>query len=1000
MVRLLRHQRKRRSFNFMTIMSMAPPSSPKAPQGGFSRRSLLQSAIGAGVGVWIAPLSSPAYAALFESRLIAPLPSDAAKAGVGFRIDGAAKVVGAKVFARDVRARDMAGWPNQQSHALILRAARADRIFTGFEVTALGADVQPDRVVAAADLVRDGLAFPSFYGDDMLLPEGKAPAYLGQALAILIFHDFARFRFARERLKTAPGVVRYGDPVEFEKREPWGVFRFVRKGGATPGDEDVYSSLKDAPLFPTQKKTLTWPKVTVEQSVSSRGMKIAAEMAERLEHPPADWLVMKRRYQTQSVDTAALEPDNANCWWDETTQSLHMVIASQSPQEVAESVPKMLADSRFPLKRLFVHPAYTVGYGSKDHSNVPYYGLVCALYADGRPVRLAMDRFEQFQSSLKRHSFDMDYAIAVDRRTGLFQSFKGTFVGNGGGRANFSPSVAMVAATAAQSIYYFPDNDLTAIAAASRAVDAGSARGYGTLQSMAATEMLVDEMAGLLDIDPIDFRLRNVLKSGMKNTQGAIPAGAVRADEVLERARVHPMWRDRHKRKSEFEAASPDLLYGVGFACVQKDFGTGGGGQFARIEISPQGRISLHHIGVEMGTGTATSQALVCARWLGRPAEEVQTGVTDWSQLPLVGEADTFVIKQDDQDRLSKNPRWTPVHASASSASNSAYFQSHATRETARVLFEHGLWPAAVAIWSQGIGGGQAAPYVLRMEDARWVEGRLTAAGMQPLTLEALAGHAYKNGLVTGATGHAFNRWQWAEADFDVGQGAVRRPLDALSVRRGAGQRDPSQESAAVRAAKVVDSGHAGKPEGSQEVGDGGGALQPASDGYSVIERRNVFYPPAQRNNAGVTYYSANAAIVEVAVHPASGKVDILAHHSIMECGTPIVPQLVSCQLQGGLAMGIGHALHEFLPLYEDGPGNGTWNFNRYRLPLATDVAVWNQTADILPPLSDTDPSKGIAEVAMIPIVGAIVNALAHATGHRFTDLPVTPEKLRAALTL
>ena len=75
------------------------------------------------------------------------------------------------------------------------------------------------------------------------------------------------------------------------------------------------------------------------------------------------------------------------------------------------------------------------------------------------------------------------------------QSFKADFEANGGGRCNFSPSVAMVGATAAQSIYYLPKSDLSAVAIASRAVDAGSARGYGTLQSMAATEMMVDEIA-------------------------------------------------------------------------------------------------------------------------------------------------------------------------------------------------------------------------------------------------------------------------------------------------------------------------------------------------------------------------------------------------------------------------------------------------------------------------------------------------------------------------
>ena len=96
--------------------------------------------------------------------------------------------------------------------------------------------------------------------------------------------------------------------------------------------------------------------------------------------------------------------------------------------------------------------------------------------------------------------------------------------------------------------------------------------------------------------------------------------------------------------------------------------------------------------------------------------------------------------------------------------------------------------------------------------------------------------------------------------------------------------------------------------------------------------------------------------------------------------------------------MGIGHALHEYLPLYEDGPGNGTWNFNRYTLPRAKDVAVWKQTGEVLPALSDTDPPKGMAEVVMIAVVPAIVNAIAHATGLRFRELPVTAEKVRAAL--
>ena len=88
------------------------------------------------------------------------------------------------------------------------------------------------------------------------------------------------------------------------------------------------------------------------------------------------------------------------------------------------------------------------------------------------------------------------------------------------------------------------------------------------------------------------------------------------------------------------------------------------------------------------------------------------------------------------------------------------------------------------------------------------------------------------------------------------------------------------------------------------------------------------------------------------------------------------------------------------MPLYEDGPGNGTWNFNRYTLPRATDVAVWNQTADYLAPESETSPPKGIGEVVMVPVVAAIGNAVTHAVGKRFYRLPVTPEKIKKALGL
>lgn len=935
-----------------------------------SRRRFLKAGLVAGVSVYVAPLGGKAFAALFEEKILTPITWDDKTGQAKFRIDGMAKVTGAKVFARDIRARDMPHWPQQQAHALILRTTKADRSYQGFDLSLLGEDLTPDRIVTAQDLARDGVEFPPFYGSDMLLPEGKTPAYLGQAVAILIFNDFAKFRFAKDALQFQDKVIRYGAVTPPLERDPWGTFRFVRVGGATPADDDIFSSLKNAMVFPSmmRKQQPVWPDGVEHGKLGEQGMFYAGQIKQELDQPPADWLVLERAYNTQSVDTAALEPDNANCWYDSANQVLHMVVPTQSPQEVVENTILMLKNGIFPLKKLFLHPCYTAGYGSKDHYNFPFYGLLTALYADGKPVRLANDRYEQFQSSIKRHAFKLRYRMAVHRPSGLLQSFQGYFEANGGGRCNFSPSVAMVAATAAQSVYYFPKNDFAAVAIATRAVDAGSARGYGTLQSMAATEMMIDEFAAQLGVDAIDFRLTNALRSGMKNSQGAIPAGAIRVDEVLQKAKIHPLWTGRAKKKLAFEAAHPGRRYGVGFACVQKDFGTGAESSFARIDIGVDGIIRLFHSGTEIGTGMATSQAIACAKWLGKPAADVHTSIVDWEDLPVVSSGDPYIMSQAEQDKLSADPRWSPSYASPASATNSAFYFTHSTREAARVIFMHGLWPAAVAIWSQGIGGGQAAPMVLRVEEARWVEGKLSAGGMQALPLAQVLAKAHELGLVTGATVHVFNRWQWAEAEFDIGNASVRLPVDGLSLRYGSGATKGEQAKMSTPA------------------------------GYHVLNRKRVVLPPVQRNNAGVTYYSAVGTLVELAVHEGSGKVELLSHHSIMECGNMLSPQLVSGQLQGGLAMGIGHALHEYLPLYEDGPGDGTWNFNRYQLPRASDVAVWKQTADILPALTESDPPKGIAEVVMIPVVGAIVNGIAHAIGHRFTDLPVTPQHIQEVL--
>lgn len=939
-----------------------------------SRRRFLKTGAAAGVALRVYLLPPRAHARLIEGP---PQPGNDWLTGEGsprYRLDALAKVTGAKTFSRDYRARDLAGWPPEQSHAFMIRAAKADHTFEGIDLAALGDDLKPDRVVMHEDLVADGITVPTvsdagFYGDVFLVPKGETPRLLGQPVALLIYRDFARFDAAKRRIRFDDTVVRYGKQTPYNHPPHYGAARYVRIDGGSPDAEDRYSPFKDAVIFGTfSGDEVVWPAAGDGDGVA-RGMQAAQDVEREVAAAGEHALVLKRRYFSQSIDPSAMEADNGNVWYDAAAGVLHMMIATQAPCSVAEVAAQLVSKSKFPLKEVDLKAGYTVGYGSKDHHVFPLFCAVAGLYGNGQPVRLANDRFEQFQMALKRHTFWMDNTLVIDRSTGKFRAMTGHFKLDGGGRKNYSFDVANVGATAAQSIYYLPKTDFSAAALASRAVEAGSMRGYGTLQTMSATEMMVDEAAELLGIDPIELRLRNVFQSGMKNTQGAIPAGALRNDEILIKARAHPLWAERAAKKTAFDAANPGRKYGVGYGHVQKDYGDGAEAAIACIEFDRAGRITLRHVAHEIGTGTTTSHPIMVGSILGRAPHETEYGVVRWPQMPLETTDEPYTLSQDEEDRRKQNPRWTPRYTASTSASNGVYFFGHATREAAHALVDFTIWPAAKSLWSRGIGGGALASYNVRREDLRLAGGKVDAGGLPSLAFEAVAAEAHRLGLISGVTVHTFNRWQWAEAEFDVPSlGRVSLAADALAVRYGDGAR--SERKALM-----------------------------TTGGWHFVERAVVRYPPVQRNNAEVTYYAPVATLAEVAVDTATGEVALLSHHSIMDCGNQVVPQLVSGQLQGGLAMGIGHALKEYLPLYEGGPGDGTWNWNRYVLPRAKDVAAWTQTADVLPPLSDSDPPKGIAEVVMIAVVPAIANAIAHATGKRFYEFPITPDKILKALS-
>jgi CO/xanthine dehydrogenase Mo-binding subunit len=142
--------------------------------------------------------------------------------------------------------------------------------------------------------------------------------------------------------------------------------------------------------------------------------------------------------------------------------------------------------------------------------------------------------------------------------------------------------------------------------------------------------------------------------------------------------------------------------------------------------------------------------------------------------------------------------------------------------------------------------------------------------------------------------------------------------------------------------------------------------------------------------------YSFAAQAVEVEVDTETGQVTVIDSFVADDCGKAFNPQAVHGQSNGAAAQAIGWALYEQLQLDEGRIANG--NFADYTMP----------TPDALPELrsgivESNDPNgpygaKGASECAILPGAGAIANAVFDAIGVRITELPITPEKVLAAL--
>ncbi len=203
---------------------------------------------------------------------------------------------------------------------------------------------------------------------------------------------------------------------------------------------------------------------------------------------------------------------------------------------------------------------------------------------------------------------------------------------------------------------------------------------------------------------------------------------------------------------------------------------------------------------------------------------------------------------------------------------------------------------------------------------------------------------------------------------------------------------------AAVEDVELIDGTYRvkGVPEGGLTLGDIADAAYSGNipdDVDAGLESTDFFSPK------DTTYpFGTHLAVVEVL--PTTGEVKFLRYIAVDDCGPIISPMLVTGQVHGGLAQGIGQALYEDMH-YDDTGELLSGTLNDYTVPRATHFPTFESHHTETP--TDVNPmgSKGIGEAATIGATPATANAVIDALepfGITHLDVPMTPQRVWQAI--
>jgi xanthine dehydrogenase D subunit len=269
-------------------------------------------------------------------------------------------------------------------------------------------------------------------------------------------------------------------------------------------------------------------------------------------------------------------------------------------------------------------------FGGREDLSVHVHACLLALHT-GKPVKMSYGREESFFGHVHRHPAFMRYEFGAERDGTLVYARADTLL-DGGAYASSTAAVVGNAGTLGLGPYRIPNVAVDVHGVYTNNPPCGAMRGFGCVQTAFAYEALMDELADVLGLDPVEVRQRNGMREGDRNITGQVVDAAAPVAELLQIVRDLPL-------PPPADPVSPDLRTlpgavgntthgegvrrGVGYAVTYKNVGFSEGFDdyaTARVRLEMAGGeavATVHTASAEVGQGLITVEQQICRTELG-----------------------------------------------------------------------------------------------------------------------------------------------------------------------------------------------------------------------------------------------------------------------------------------------------------------------------------------------------------------------------------------------